>query len=89
MRHVTPTKARLGPYVTGYEALFQIHVPFKDLVRGVYPFGCKCYMHIPKKLRKHTHGVPKAVLCVHLGFAKNMKGYVVMTIRSREVIEGV
>ena len=80
---------QLGDFSTAYEAHFQIRVPFKELARGVYPFGCKAYLHIPKSLRAHTHGVPKAVLCAHLGFSKKKRGYVVLVVSTGKVIDGV
>jgi hypothetical protein len=76
-------------YDTPYEAVQQRTVDFKQLTKHIHPYGCLCLLHIPKALRSHTHGVDKGLPCVNLGFAAVKEGFVVLTLKSRTVIEGV
>ena len=86
---VLPNKQMLGSFRTPYEATFQINVDWKKLIRGIYPFGCKAFLHIPRALRAHTHGCPKAVAVYHMGISRRKKGYVVLTAKHHKIIDGV
>jgi hypothetical protein len=77
------------PYDTPYEALHGIHVNFKLLTKHIHPFGCLCFVHVPKALRAHTHGVDKGIACVFLGFSVGKEGFVVMALSNYKVIDGV
>ncbi len=76
-------------YDTPYEAAQQRTVDFKRLTKHVHPYGCLCILHIPKVLRAHTHGVDKGLPCAFLGFSVLKEGFVVLTLGSRTVIDGV
>ena len=76
-------------YDTPYEAVQQRKVPFKDLTKHVHPYGCLCFLHIPKALRAHTHGVDKGMPCANLGFSVTKEGFVVLALDSHTVIDGV
>ena len=84
-----PHNRPLGDYHTPFEAFLQTPIPWKQLINGIYPYGCKAYLHVPNSLRAHTYGCPKAILCYHLGLSKRKKGYVVLTHKHRKVIDGV
>jgi hypothetical protein len=74
---------------TPYEAAQQRQVDFKLLTKHTHPYGCLCFLHIPKVLRVHTHGVDKGLPCANMGFARVKEGFVVLTLKTRTVIEGV
>jgi len=84
-----PHDRPLGAFRTPFEAFLQTKVPWKQLLKGLQPFGCKAYLHIPRSLRAHTHGCSKAVLGYNMGFSKRKKGYVFLTASGHKIIDGV
>jgi hypothetical protein len=76
---VLPSTAPLAGYATPYEALHQVHLPWKVLIRDLHPYGCRVYILIPREVRSHTHGVDKAVAGIFLGYSTTKMGYVVLT----------
>ena len=76
-------------YATPYEAVHQRHVDFKALTKHVHPYGCLCFLLIPKSLRAHTHGVAWGMPCVNLGFSTRKEGFVVLALSGYTVIDGV
>ena len=77
-----------GGYDTPYEAVKQRKVDFQELTKHVHPYGCLCFLHVPKALRAHTHGVDKGIPCANLGISTTKEGFVVLTLKSRTVING-
>ena len=86
---VMPSKGPTASFTTPYEATYQRTVPWARLIKHLHPFGCKGYLYIPRALRAHTHGVPKAIVVVYLGLSSSKHGHVVLTLESRKVIDGV
>jgi hypothetical protein len=76
---VMPNTAPLAGYVTPYEALHQVHLPWRVLIRDLHPYGCRVYVLIPREIRSHTHGVDKAVAGIFLGYSTTKVGFVVLT----------
>jgi hypothetical protein len=74
-----PNTAPLAGYTTPYEALHQVHLPWKVLIRDLHPYGCRVYVLIPREVRSHTHGVDKAVAGIFLGYSTTKVGFVVLT----------
>jgi hypothetical protein len=77
------------PYDTPYEAMHETHVDFKLLTKNLHPYGCLCFLHIPKALRAHTHGVDKGIACVFCGFSVAKEGFIVMALSNYKMIDGV
>jgi len=89
VRALTPCKGLPSNYQTPYENFYQMKVNWKALTEGLFPYGCKCYWHIPREIRAHTHGVPKALVCYFMGYSRLKKGYVVQHADTGRIITGV
>lgn len=86
---VLPNKTPKGEYLTPYESLHQVHVPWEKLIASVHPFGCLCFALIPRQVRAHTHAVDKAIRCWNAGPSMTKAGHAVVTLESGILLDGV
>ena len=75
-------------YNTPYEIMRQREYNWEDLVRGIHPFGCRVYVHIPRGLRPHTHGCKKSLAGILLGVSSTKMGYIVWIPETNTILGG-
>jgi hypothetical protein len=85
--HVRNRLPRLGAVASPYEMWHHIEVPLRQRLAHLRAFGCECFLHVPKDLRKKLDD--KAIRCVLLGHSNKMKGYVAIEVATGRIRHGV
>ena len=61
---------------------------FLEATRAIHPFGCLCFVHVPRALRANTHGHPAAARGIYLGPSEVTFGHDVLVLLGRRVVRG-